>query len=165
MQRIDAVQPDRRGRETEGEAAAAGGDAADEGADPQEGERVERKSENHRSAQVEREDKSDREHRGEADGERGQRFFAEVEEFDRPARAGPASCACASATTMPHSSKATSGWRVSARNESSALAPLSAVASARKCSGRKIASAMPDSAVQHCCNEAALFVRGADHEA
>ena len=48
MQRIDAVQPDRRGRETEGEAAAAGGDAADEGAEPQNGERVERKSDNHR---------------------------------------------------------------------------------------------------------------------
>ena len=44
MQWIDAVQPDRRGGETEGEAAAAGGDAADEGAEPEDGEGVERKS-------------------------------------------------------------------------------------------------------------------------
>ena len=48
MQRVDAVQPDRGGGEPEGEAAAAGGDAADQGAEPEEGEGVERQSGDHR---------------------------------------------------------------------------------------------------------------------
>ena len=51
----------------------------------------------------------------------------------------------ASAITRPNSAALTSGCRVTARKRSNASAPRSTVASARKCSGRKIASASPDS--------------------
>ena len=42
VQGIDAMQPDRRRGEPEGEAGAAGGDAADQRAEPKDGDRVER---------------------------------------------------------------------------------------------------------------------------
>ena len=47
MQRVDAMQPDRGGRESESKTAGAGGDAAQQRAEPQDGKRVERKTEQH----------------------------------------------------------------------------------------------------------------------
>ncbi len=81
MQGIDAVQPDRGGRQSKGETAAAGGNAADKGAEPQKSERDERQSQ-HQLTQIEREDEADRDDGGGTGGERGQRFFAEVEKLD-----------------------------------------------------------------------------------
>ena len=47
MQRIDAMQPDRGGREREGKAAAAGSDAAKQRAEPEQAKSVERQAGHH----------------------------------------------------------------------------------------------------------------------
>jgi hypothetical protein len=70
MQRINAMQPDRGGGEPEREAGAAGGNAAEQGANPKVSQVVVRISGQHRSTQIEDEDEADREHGRQADRQR-----------------------------------------------------------------------------------------------
>ena len=75
----------------------------------------------------------------------------------------PSAMCSASATTMPPSANLTSGVSVTFRNLSRKSAPLSAPDSAQKCSGRKIASAMPASRCRSAARKPGWRVRGAHH--
>ena len=110
MQGVDAVQPDRRGREPEGEAAAAGGDAADQARRAREWRACRGSAPDIiRSAQIEDEDEADREHRGEADRQHGHASSRGNRRTRPRARAGRASCGGRARRRCRPRAKSTSG--------------------------------------------------------
>src|SRR6185437_3362571 len=123
MQRVNAVQPDRGGREPESEAAAAGCNSAEQRAKPEDRDGVERQSGNHPvqprfSAKNKPQAKTAAVHT-----DSNAMVFSRKPRNSIARIRRPRVIWMASATTMPISANSASGRRVSARNDSSALAP------------------------------------------
>src|SRR6185437_9093973 len=144
MQRVNAVQPDRGGGEPESESAAAGRNSAEQCAKPKDRNGVEGQSGNHPAQPRFSAKNKPKAQTAAAQTESNASVFSRKPRNSIARIRMPRVIWTASAITMPISANSASGRRVSARNESSALAPSRAVPRAKKCTGKKIASALPD---------------------